>query len=632
MPISLPERPWVGVNFWSRSGGPRMWTDRYAPEVVRDELSVLAAHGVNVTRSFCYWPDFMPAPEELDPDVLERFDDFLEAHREHGLVTIPTFLVGHMSGENWDPSWRNGRDLYRDVWFVAQQAWFVATLARRYASHPAVTAWLLTNEMPLYGGPGTAEEVTAWARILGDALRASGAEQPMSIGDGAWGIEVTGHDNGFSVRRVAPLVDFLGPHVYPMSDDSFRHHSVAAFACELASTFDRPVVLEEFGVSSDFASDENAAHYYRQVLHSSLVSGAQGWLAWNNCDFDDLLGQDPYRHHPFELHFGLTDARGAPKPALEELARFSTFVAELPTELVAGGRDRAEAVIVVPEHFERALPFTRDEDREVIRDNLLQAFVAAREADLRVGFAREADDFPGEARLYLLPATKQLTGPGMVELTKRVALGAVLYLSYFPGSSGVQRGPWLYGLEDTFGVRQLLRYGLTEPVEADEVVLRFVAPFAGIAVGEELRMSLSGSAHARTYLPVEPAGADVIATDGSGRPALLSHRVGSGRAVLCTYPLEYSAANTPVVNPEPTWRLYDALADLAGVRRPLRCADPRVSCVVVTRGHHALACIFNLSSEPLTARVSGDFGGDFGSRDVELGPLGVQTYTTLINP
>ena len=124
------------------------------PEVVREELATLAAHGCNVTRSFCYWPDFVPEPERLDADVLRRFADFLDAHVEAGLGTIPTFLVGHMSGENWDPPWRGGRDLYRDAWLVAQQAWLAGEIARRFGPHPAVVGWLVSNEMPLYGGPG----------------------------------------------------------------------------------------------------------------------------------------------------------------------------------------------------------------------------------------------------------------------------------------------------------------------------------------------------------------------------------------------------------------------------------------------------------------------------------------------
>ena len=79
-----------------------MWA-RYDGQVVREELAVLAANGCNVTRSFCYWPDFVPQPEQFDADVLERFGDFLDAHAETGIGTIPTFIVGHMSGENWDP-------------------------------------------------------------------------------------------------------------------------------------------------------------------------------------------------------------------------------------------------------------------------------------------------------------------------------------------------------------------------------------------------------------------------------------------------------------------------------------------------------------------------------------------------
>ncbi len=80
--------PWVGVNFWSRTGGPRMWV-RYDGGVVRQELAVLAANGCNVTRSFCYWPDFVPEPERLDHEVLERFRDFLDAHREKGSADYP---------------------------------------------------------------------------------------------------------------------------------------------------------------------------------------------------------------------------------------------------------------------------------------------------------------------------------------------------------------------------------------------------------------------------------------------------------------------------------------------------------------------------------------------------------------
>jgi endo-1,4-beta-mannosidase len=603
-----------------------MWV-RYSPAVVRQELEVLAEHGCNVTRSFCYWPDFMPAPEQLDEEVLARFSDFLNAHAELELGTIPTFVVGHMSGQNWDPDWRQGRDLYRDVWLVSQQAWFAHELARRFGGHPAVVGWLLSNEMPIYGGPATADEVTAWARILVQAVRAAGAAQPISVGDGAWGVEVTGTDNGYSLRRLAPLVDFVGPHVYPMEDDEVRQLLTAAFTCELAGSFGKPVVLEEFGVSSDFASDDHAAAYYRQVLHTSLLAGARGWLAWNNCDYDDLRHQDPYRHHAFELHFGLTDGEGRPKPQLHELAAFASLV----RELAASGWERVagDAALVVPEHLERVLPFTDEVYRRDLRDDLLQAYVAAREADLPVELVRERDGLANTAPLYLVPCAKLLTAPGLDRLHTLASAGATVYASYFAGSNAVQRGPWISGLDEIFGVRHRLRYGLVDPIVGDEVVFRFVGDLGDIEAGTLLSFRVAGEPSARAYLPVEAVGAEVVAVDAEGRPALLRHEVGSGSTVFCTYPIEHLAARSAAVNPESSWRIYSALAAEAGVARPVRVDDPRVLVGRLRCGDSAKALFVNCSgdriaAEPIVAGVELDLppGG------VTLAPYGVAVVAT----
>jgi endo-1,4-beta-mannosidase len=618
-----PSWPWIGANFWSRTGGPRMWA-RYSPEIVRDELAVLADHGCNVTRCFCYWPDFVPEPEQLDEQVLSRFSDFLNAHAELGIGTIPTFIVGHMSGENWDPAWRGGRDLYRDVWLVAQQAWFAEAIARRFGRHRAVVGWLVSNEMPLYGGPATSDEITAWARIVIHAVRAAGATQPISLGDGAWGVEMSGRDNGYSLRRLAPLVDFVGPHVYPTEDDEVRQLLTPAFTCELAGGLGRPVVLEEFGVSSDFASERNAAAYYRQVLHTTLLAGARGWIAWNNCDFDDLRHQDPYRHHVFELHFGLTDREGRPKQQLRELADFASLVSDLSVE----GWDRVagDAALVVPEHFERELPFTDEAFRADLRDNLLQAYAAAREADLPLELVRERDGLPATARLYLNPCAKLLTGPGLDRLAELGAGGATVYASYFGGSTPVQRGPWLAWLDELFGVRHRLRYGLVDPIAEDEVTFRFVDDLGDLERGTLLSFRVAGEPSARAYLPVETVGAEVVAVDAHGRPALLRHRVGSGWAVLCTYPLEHLAARTPNVNPESTWRIYSALATLAGVERPVRVDDPRVLVGRLRTGSSGRALFVNCSSESIAVNPIVT-GGELAlpREPLTLDPFGVAT-------
>ena len=622
---------WLGANFWSRTGGPLMWRN-YDGEIIAAELRILATHGLTVTRSFFYWPDFMPTPDAIDETMAARFANFLDRHATQGMSTIPTFLVGHMSGDNWDPAWRVGRDLYSDVWMVGRQAWFAGEMVRRFAAHPAVAGWLVSNEMPLYGGKTTPHEVVAaWAQILRDAVRAAGGHQPFSLGDGAWGLEVTGQDNGFRLTDVARLCDFIGPHWYPMGDDRIREHYAAAWKCELAGTFGRPVVLEEFGLSSDHASDSNAAHYYRQVLTNSLLAGVTGWIAWNNTDFD-LPGQDPYRHHAFELHFGLTDASGNPKPQLAEMRAFAETLRAI--DAARCERPDADAAMIIPAYLDTSYPFTEPGHGRYVERTLAQAYVSARLADLPVALARESTCIGSDARLYLLPSVKQLLAPTADRLQRLAADGACVYYSYSAGVSEVHRGPSIAQLNSMFGVAHELYYGLTDPIEDEEVTFTFGRDFGTLAAGTRLTFRVGGNEHSRSFLPVRPDGAEVIAADDHGRPALLLRRTGAGSLILCTYPVEHMAASTPRVNPDATVPLYDALATHAGVRREITVDDPRVATDTMVREDGArFAWLVSHAGEPVTVKPAAADGlcltaldGSPVSAEITIAPFGVSVF------
>ncbi|HYQ65150.1 cellulase family glycosylhydrolase [Actinophytocola sp.] len=619
-------RPWLGANFWSRSGGPLMWRS-YDPGLIVRELAVLAEHGMNLTRSFFYWPDFMPAPDRIDDDMVARYADFLDRHLDAGMATIPTFIVGHMSGENWDPVWRQGRDLYCDVWMVARQAWFVERMTARFHDHPAVAGWLISNEMPIYGERSPRDTVTSWAQLMVQAVRAGGGTQPVSIGDGAWGMEVSGSDNGFSVRALGALTDFVGPHVYRMENDVVRQHLTAAFICELAD-FGKPVVLEEFGVTDAFVSREHAAHYYRQILHNSLLAGATGWIGWNNSDYDNLYTQDPYRHHAFEMRFGLTDVDGNPKPALREVRDFADVIAHV--DLPGCARPAAETALVVPSYLEQAYPFTEPGDHTYVFEVLRQAYVAAREADVPTRTARELDGLPAGRKLYLVPSAKQLTGPAWRDLADFAERGAVVYVSYSPGNHGVQRGLWHADVNGMFGVEHQLRYGLVDPIAGDEVVVTFTTDFGSLSKGARLAFRAGGNEHARSYLPVRATDAEVVAVDQHGNPVLLRRRHGAGHLVLCTFPLEGMAAALPHVNPEPTYRIYDALAAMAGVSRPVTVADPLVHAAELRhRDGRRFVWLVSQAAEELTVKpVTGgrlhDLAAGEPADEVTLRPYGVR--------
>jgi endo-1,4-beta-mannosidase len=628
---------WLGANFWSRTGGPLMWRN-YDPAVITSELAVLKRHGLTMTRSFFYWPDFMPGPREIDETMTARFADFLDRHAEQDLTTIPTFIVGHMSGENWDPSWRGGRHLYSDVWMVDRQAWFAAEMVRRFRVHPAVAGWLVSNEMPIYGGSDTGHEiVAAWARIIKDAVRAAGGHQPFSLGDGAWGIEVTGRDNGFRLADIAELADFLGPHVYPVGDDPVRQRYAAAVACELAGTFAKPVIMEEFGVSSDFASDANAATYYRHLLHSTLLAGSTGWIAWNNTDFA-LPHQDPYRHHAFEQNFGLTDTHGTPKATLTELKAFArTLTAIDYPNCERAGTDTA---LIVSSYLDHQYPFTSPDSHTAVARGLHQSYVAARLADLPPKLTRESSGIEPGARLYLAPSLKQLLAPTAAALERLAADGATVYVSYCAGDVSWHRGPSYGAMNELFGIRHQLDVGLVDPITDEFVELTFTRDFGGLSRGTTLTFPAAGNEHARAYLPLAPTTAEVIATDAHGRPALLRRQAGRGSLILCAYPLEYMASAVARVNPDATVALYGALAIHAGVRRPVTVEDPDVACdVLVHRDGTRYVVIASHADEPLTIKPTLSACGEhepprgltpLGEKEVvhrvTLDPFGVKVF------
>ena len=591
---------WLGANFWSRAGGPLMWRS-YDPAVIDAELDVLKRHGLTMTRSFFYWPDFMPGPYEIDENMTARYADFLDRHAAHGLTTIPTFIVGHMSGENWDPAWRNSRDLYDDVWMVGRQAWFAAEIVRRFRAHPAVAGWLVTNEMPIYGGSTTDHKIVAtWAQIMRAAVRAAGGDQPFSLGDGAWGIEVTGNDNGFRLAEVSELVDFLGPHTYPVGDDPIRQRYAAAIACELSGTFGKPVIMEEFGVSSDFASDANAATYYRHVLHSTLLGGATGWIAWNNTDFP-LPHQDPYRHHAFEQNFGLTDIHGTPKATLSEMKAFSKTLKAI--DFANCERADTDVALIVSGYLDNQFPFTSPDTHVHVARALQQSYVSARLADLPPKLTRETDGIEPGARLYLAPSVKQFLAPTAAALEKLAEDGATVYVSYSAGDVAWHRGPSYGAMNDLFGVTHQLDVGLVDPITDELVELTFTRDFGGLARGTTLTFPVAGNEHVRSYLPVVPTTAEVIATDAHGRPAILRRQAGRGALLLCTYPLEYMASATPRANPDATVALYAALATHAGVRRPVTVEDPEIACDVLVRNDGTrFAVITSHANEALTVK------------------------------
>ena len=219
--------------------------------------SVLREHGLTMTRSFFYWPDFMPEPDAIDEEMTARFADFLDRHAEQRHEHGPhVHRRPHVRGE-LGSGLAGGRDLYTDVWMVGRQAWFAGEMVRRFGPHPAVAGWLVSNEMPIYGGDhGAARD----RRRLGADHQGRGARgrRPPAV---LARRRRLGH-RGDRPRERVPARRHRRGSATSSARTSTRSATTRSgsttrprWQCELAGTFGQPVVLEEFGVSSDFASD-----------------------------------------------------------------------------------------------------------------------------------------------------------------------------------------------------------------------------------------------------------------------------------------------------------------------------------------------------------------------------------------
>ncbi|HXU71603.1 MAG TPA: beta-galactosidase trimerization domain-containing protein [Polyangia bacterium] len=586
--VKLPPRFLLGANYWSRAGGPRMW-ERFDEAVVKEELRALKAAGLDSLRVFAFAPSMMPHPPALDEGRLALMARFADLAAEAGLSLFPSPLVGHMSGENYgfpgQGARNDDRSLYDDKELRAWQTALVGGVVRALAGKPAVAAWILSNEMPLWAGAvglqsgAPPEDVIAWARAMTDVVRAADPTRPVGTGDGMMG--------GWPTRALAAdgVVDWVGPHVYYGDVDPLRHAFGIDFQLARARACGRPVVLEEFGASSTQAGEAEHAAYVRESVLTSLAAGAQGALVWCASDFDrHTLGlETPYSHHAFELGFGLLRSDGSEKPVCEELRALRALVDAIDFPTVT--RPRARVALVASDWLERSFPFSW-EDKGGLKRALLQAFVLAAQAGFDADVVNEDDPLDGYA-LVLVPSTQKLRVPTWHTLEAAARAGATIYWSYFSGENEFHQGAWCPNFTALTGLRHRLRYGCFD-LPGERLTLKGQAVLS-VPTGQQHHAAPQSLAR----LPIEPAlaGVESLAVDGDGNLAIAEHRLGAGRVVFAAHPIERYLMARPDGSARDAHRIYRLLAEEAGLEPDYETHHPDVQARVLHAGADDLVIV-----------------------------------------
>lgn len=307
-------RPFVpfGVNYFRPGTGwaPELWR-QFDAEATRQDFTRMKELGVNCVRVFLSFGSFLNHTNQLSPEGLARFDQFLRLAEKAGIYVHPT------GPDHWEglPEWAR-TDRYADetvlqaleiFWkqFAARyRGWTVVFaydllnepeirwdtppmqirwarwLEETYRDLPALArAWGLSNPPPSFAtiAPPPREDCAGcaplrdyqrfresvadeWMRRQVAAIRSADPQALVTVGLIQWSVPLhlagPWHYSGVRPDRAARWVDFLSIHFYPLAGSAYGYRDATEEARNLAyleavvrevARPGKPVVLGEFG-------------------------------------------------------------------------------------------------------------------------------------------------------------------------------------------------------------------------------------------------------------------------------------------------------------------------------------------------------------------------------------------------
>jgi endo-1,4-beta-mannosidase len=300
----------IGVNYYRPGTGwaPQVWK-KFDAEATRQDFARMRASGVTCVRVFLSYGSFYSRKGELNPEGIEKFDQFLEIAEQTGIYVHPT------GPDHWEgpPSWGVGR--VEDPETVEALEVFWKLFATRYRGRNVIFAYDLKNEpevswdtsplraqwkqwvrqkyttpenaanawstnvVDFEGLPIPAEKggrhnpmlldfqelreslADEWTRRQAAAIKAADPAALVTVGLIQWSVPSLlpagpRHYSGFRPERQAAFLDFLEVHFYPLANGVFQYASEPEEVSNLAylesvvravARPGKPVVLAEFG-------------------------------------------------------------------------------------------------------------------------------------------------------------------------------------------------------------------------------------------------------------------------------------------------------------------------------------------------------------------------------------------------
>lgn len=310
LPDGKPFVP-IGANYFRPGTGwaPQVWK-QFDPEATRKDFQRMKEFGVNCVRVFLTYGSFYTQENALNPEGLEKFDQFLSIAEEFGIYVHPT------GPDHWEglPDFaRRDRIVSEDVLKALESFWKL--FVSRYKGRSIIFAYDLLNEpavpweTPLmrekwnqwlksrYGSPEAVAQAWAarvdpvtwgaipipspessspemlldyqqfreeiaevWTCRQAEAIKAADPDALVTVGLIQWSVPVGPSGlqqySGFRPERIARYLDFLEIHFYPLATGFYEYRNETDEIANLAylesvvrevARVGKPVVLAEFG-------------------------------------------------------------------------------------------------------------------------------------------------------------------------------------------------------------------------------------------------------------------------------------------------------------------------------------------------------------------------------------------------
>ncbi len=425
-----------GVNYVPSKGWLthlELWD---AAAVDRD-FEALARAGVQAIRYLPLWSQLQPTPEGADPIALARLDAVIDLAEKHGIFVQLGIFNSWMSGGVFLPSWAHG-NLFKDRSIRAGELTLARELAARYGGRRSLQGFDLGNELNVLESrmdlDMDASVVETWQEEIAAAIRRNASGSLLVNGVG------TGYTESFNIESIARSTDYMAAHSYPYFHGTSRLDPWLGqrttystnYIVSWAETTGKPVLMQELGVSEQWAPPGTIPRYLKLTFLSNWMEGAAGYLWWCSHDIDaDFAVSDRglykeystarlKRENKFnELNYdmGILSNDNSPKPAAEAFE----YAAGVVDRLGVGWENKLPVCyILVPEDFEY----------ESTMIESITPFVLAKQAHMDVKLLFAGNAVPPDAAAVVIPGFS-LSPIGKSRIGEYLKAGGVVYQSYF---------------------------------------------------------------------------------------------------------------------------------------------------------------------------------------------------------